>query len=160
MMTEDLTQGLSITAIAIGLVFTATATFFLILIVLKRIFPAPDQDEDNFGNNPQLMDDQPNSEYVEPDAHESEAENVQLKPANQQFGPQIAAAAVAIYLEINGQDQQYQDKTDLSKNIPTISKSAWGNIGRSLLMDTQGSRPQAVGTNQRQRNILGTRIRK
>ena len=160
MMTEDLTQGLYIALIAIGLVFTATATFFLILVFLKWIFPTPDQAEGNFENNPQLINDDQNNEYDEQNGRATEAESPQSQPSNQQLGPKIAAAAVAIYLEMNNQEHPYQDKTDHDRNTPTISKSSWGNIGRSLLMDTQGSRPQAIGTNQRQQNILGTRIRK
>ena len=160
MMTEDLTQGLYIAVIAIGLVFTATATFFLILVLLKWIFPTPDQTEGNSGNNPQLINYDQNSEYDEPDDRATEAENPQSQPSNQQLGPKIAAVAVAIYLEMNAQEPQYQDKTDHSRNTPTISKSSWGNIGRSLLMDTQGNRPQAIGTNRRHQDILGTRIRK
>lgn len=160
MMAGDLTQGLYITVIAIGLVFTATATFFLILVALRWIFPTPDQDEGNFGNNPQLISDDQNSEHEEPDVRATEAEHPQSTSANQGLGPKIAAAAAAIYLEMNGQEHQYQNRADHGRNIQTMHKSSWGNIGRSLLMDTQGSRPQAAGTNRTQQNILGTRIRK
>jgi len=159
-MTNDLTQGLYIAVIAIGLVFTATATFFLILIALRWVFPTPDQDEGNFGNNPQLISDDQNSEYEEPDDRETEANNPQSIPASQELGPKIAAAAAAIYLEMSAQEHPYQNKTDHDRNIQTMQKSSWGNIGRSLLMDTQGSRPPAAGTNRTQQNILGTRIRK
>ena len=149
-MPEDLGEGLELAAVGMGLVFFTLVIFLLILLALRKLFPGEEVAE--------IIETDGASEEAGP-IEEAQPVSVELAIATPQepsaaavaptgvsmSGGKIAAMAVAMYLAMEQEERTANTPAATTGGNPSQEPSAWSNLGRPSLWESQGRRPQAYG---------------
>ena len=133
-MTDNLTEGIYLSGIGMGLVFLTLIAFMLILLLLKWVFPGEDIDTDEETNDSEKdMISLGNLSMADADM------NIQQNQDSQGLGSKIAAMAVSLYLATE------KDGTLSMSPENSGVHSKWNKSNRESFWDSQGGKSSPYG---------------
>ena len=133
---DNLLEGLYLAGVGMGLVFASLTAFFLVLIVIRRLYPEFETDSVQ-ESNLEESEDIPSS--TDPATNENQQDSTLVYPN----GEKIAAMAVAVYMQM--EEEQAMQQLIYSGGDNPSHQSSWRLDGRNAMMSTQGHRPTSYG---------------